>query len=162
MSAEPLDLQAIGAATIAEFTPRPFQVGDRVRIAGWGVGGPREGNIVRIDPADPAGRFGPYIVLDTEWTSSNGKRAVALCAMNDDLTGSDSSGYTVKLLEAAPDDDGTEAEALAVVEIPRSRFAPPADSVWDTRLPHPGDIEEGPVQARWSPAGLQSLIGRVA
>jgi hypothetical protein len=116
MSAEPLDLQAIGAATIAEFAPRPYQVGDRVRITGWGTGGPREGNIVRIDPADPAGRFGPYIVLDAEWTSSNGKRSIALCAMNDDVTGPDGSSHTVELLEATPEDDGTEA--LAVVQAP--------------------------------------------
>jgi hypothetical protein len=159
MSAESLDLQAIGAATIAEFAPRPFQVGDRVRITGWGSYGPHEGTIARISPADPGGRFGPYIVLDAKYAHPDGTPAIPTCSINDDLTAPTGGLHTVELLAAAEEDDGTEAEALAIVEVPRSRFAPPADSVWDPRLPHPGDIDEGPVRPRYSQAGLQSLRG---
>jgi hypothetical protein len=28
---------------------------------------------------------------------------------------------------------------------------------WDPRLPHPADIDEGPVRARWSQAGYASI-----
>lgn len=76
---------------------RPYQVGDRVRIAGWGTLGPREGTIIQIDPADPHGRFGPYIV-------TNGPDGVATCSMNADLTGPEEDDrHTVELL--APVDD---------------------------------------------------------
>jgi hypothetical protein len=30
---------------------------------------------------------------------------------------------------------------------------------WDPRLPHPGDIDEGPVRSRWSQAGVMSVRG---
>lgn len=51
-------------------------------------------------------------------------------------------GHTPMALRATPEDDGTEAEALAEVEVPRSPFAPPADADYSTA------VEEGPLPQR--------------
>jgi hypothetical protein len=48
------------------------------------------------------------------------------------------------IAEYAPDEDFA-GEAVA--------------ACWDPHLPHPADIDEGPVQARWSLAGVMSVRG---
>ena len=81
---------------------RAYQVGDRVRITGWGSYGPHEGIIIGIQSADPDGRSAPYIVLDTKFRMRDGQIGQACCSMTTDVTGvGESWDHTVELLEAA-------------------------------------------------------------
>lgn len=90
---------------------RPFRVGDRVRISGWGSHGPHEGAVVRIDPADPGRGFGPYIATDCQYMTDRGELAIATCAMTSDLTAG--SGCTVELIEPAPQTPADTSEVTS-------------------------------------------------
>jgi hypothetical protein len=114
---------------------RPFQVGDRVRITDHNrhIVEPHrqyvfEGIVSRIDsPAEPESGldFGPYLWIETAPFAGGSRKThtATFCPLTDDLTtGSDPSfGRSIELLEpanAAPEDDGTEAEPLAEVQVP--------------------------------------------
>ena len=160
---------------------RPFRVGDRVRISGWGSHGPHEGTVVRIDPADPDGGFGPYIATDCQYRTDRGELAIATCAMTSDLTAG--SGCTVELIESADDGrvhDPVEAEGETRLMVGPCTCAGQADpecdctgcigrhiecrltDPWsDTAEPEgePADISEddGPVRPVSSQAGLAGI-----